>query len=43
MHLEKLVELGMERLRIAVLGALDKKRHPPRRQGRHRMLFEAIA
>jgi hypothetical protein len=34
---QQLVEFGVNRLRVAVLGALDEKRHAPRRQSGNAM------
>ncbi|MEZ0043487.1 hypothetical protein ABIA42_002366 [Bradyrhizobium sp. USDA 327] len=42
-HLEQFVELSMDRLGVAVLGALDHQRHAPCRQGRERVPFESVA
>jgi hypothetical protein len=40
---EQLVELGLNRLSVAVLGPLDEQRHEPRGHCRHRMPVECLA
>ena len=39
---QELIELGLDRLRIAVLSALDEKRHEPRCHGRDRVPIERL-
>jgi hypothetical protein len=41
--LEQLVELGVSRLGVAVLGPLDHQRHAPCRQRRERVPFTPVA